>query len=153
MQWLVLIHVLSAIIGVGPTFYGHVLLRKNQSVLSLRQSMKAAKHLEYFPKIGGTIAVLSGIILILAKNYGSFLQLWLIGALIIYIYIQIVVIAFVAPVSKKLSVWLFDPSNDATTVLPAPQKHQYLTIHRGYWAASAGGVLLFAFMIMKPVGL
>ncbi|MFC0274083.1 hypothetical protein ACFFIX_22300 [Metabacillus herbersteinensis] len=33
---LVLIHVLSAIIGVGPTFFAHVLTRKKQSVEQLR---------------------------------------------------------------------------------------------------------------------
>jgi uncharacterized membrane protein len=39
MKILVLIHVLSAIIGVGPTFFAHVLLRKKQTLEELRMSL------------------------------------------------------------------------------------------------------------------
>ncbi|CCQ96296.1 conserved membrane hypothetical protein [[Clostridium] ultunense Esp] len=150
MKLLVLVHVLSAIIGVGPTFFGHVLMRNNQSVESLRQSMAVGKYLEYFPKIGGTIAVLSGLILAVFGNYGSFLQIWLIGSLILYVYIQIVVIGFVAPTNRKLASWIFDPQNIGATVLPEEIRKQYSRANRFYWAASIGGLLLFILMILKP---
>lgn len=150
MKLLVLVHVLSAIIGVGPTFFAHVLLRKNQSVESLRQSMAVGKHLEYFPKIGGLIAVLSGICLTVFGNYGSFLQIWLIGSLILYILIQIIVIGFIAPANRKLAAWIFDPQNLGATVLPEEIRKLHHRANRFYWAASVGGVLLFTLMILKP---
>lgn len=68
MEWLKLLHILSAIMGIGPTFFGHVLVRSKQSPDELRQSMKLFKWIEMFPKIGGTIAVLTGILLIVLNN-------------------------------------------------------------------------------------
>jgi hypothetical protein len=40
------------------------------------------------------------------------MKLWLIGSLAIYICIQIIVIVFGAPASKKLVQWVFNPEND-----------------------------------------
>jgi uncharacterized membrane protein SirB2 len=150
VKLLVLIHVLSAIIGVGPTFYGHVLLRKKQSLDELRHSLKQAKLLEYFPKIGGTIAILTGLILFFVGEYGSFMQLWLLGSLILYIIIQVTVIGFVAPNSAKLGQWVFDPVNQGTAELPPLQQKMLSKVGNLYNVASALGILLFIFMIIKP---
>lgn len=151
VKLLILIHVLSAIIGVGPTFYGHVLVRKGQSVMRLRNSMDYGKSLEYFPKIGGTIALLTGIILVIVGNYGSFMQLWLVGSLLVYVYIQVLVIGFIAPKQKQLGNWLFNPENVEIKQLPDTQLRLYHKVNRLYWAASTGGVLLFALMIVRPI--
>jgi uncharacterized membrane protein SirB2 len=106
MKWLILIHALAAIIGVGPTFFGHVLFRKKQSFEELKSSLAISKKLEYFPKIGGTIAVVTGFILFFIGNYGSFMQLWLMGSLVLYVLIQITAIFFVTPTANKLSEWV-----------------------------------------------
>lgn len=102
LQFLIVIHVLAAIIGIGPTFFGHVLLRKEQSVQELRHSLATVKKLEIFPKVGGSLAVITGFILYFVGDYGSFMQLWLIGTLILYILIQLIVIVMVGPKSKKI---------------------------------------------------
>jgi uncharacterized membrane protein len=72
---LVLVHVLSAIIGIGPVFFGHVLLRKGQSLNQLKSSLALSKLLEMFPKILGSLAVVTGILLAwlgdtASKRYG-----------------------------------------------------------------------------------
>ncbi|SNX70425.1 predicted integral membrane protein DUF2269 [Bacillus oleivorans] len=149
---MVLLHVLSAIIGVGPTFFSHVLLRKNQSIESLRLTAPLLKKLEFFPKIGGTIAVLSGLALFFLGEYGSFLQLWLIGSLILYIFIQIVVIGMVTPQMNKLNTWLNDPKNAAATGTLPEEPTSYLSkANQYFYVASGMGTLLFIFMILKPV--
>lgn len=151
MKFLVLIHVLSAIIGVGPTFFAHVLYRKNQSVNELRQSMKLAAVLEFFPKIGGTVAVLSGLLLIWLSDYGAFTQLWLIGSLILYVLIQIVVIALATPPAKQLAKWLVDPANRSIQEeLPEAPKKLLLRVNGLFYVASGMGTLLFILMILKP---
>ncbi|KAA0547633.1 DUF2269 family protein [Bacillus sp. BGMRC 2118] len=151
LKVLVLIHVLSAIIGVGPTFFGHVLYRKNQTAVDLRHSMKLSNLLNFFPKIGGTLAVITGIILVIVGNYGSFFStLWLIGSLVLYILIQIVVIAIIDPKAKKLSTWLFADENEAVTELPVEQRNELLSINKLTYLASTLGTLLFIFMIWKP---
>ena len=114
MSWLgllIFIHVLSAIIGVGPTFFTHVLLRKNQSVMELRTSIDVAHRLGIFPKIGGTLAVITGLILVaigdMSLDYTKFFLVALANwALILFIYIEILVIGSFAPIAKKLAGWL-----------------------------------------------
>ena len=150
MQWLVLIHVLSAIVGVGPTFFGHVLVRNNQTPEQLRHSLKLAGRLDVFPKVGGTVAVLTGILLIALNDYGAFTQLWLVGSLVLYVLIQIVVIGFVAPSQKRLAQWVFDEANLHAAELPGEQRDVLARANSLLYVASAMGLALFVFMILKP---
>lgn len=112
----------------------------------LRSSM-----LDFFPKIGGTIAVLSGLSLIWLGEYGSFMQLWLIGSLILYVIIEIIVIGIVGPNSKKLMNWLIEPGNQNAATLPDEVKGYFSKARNYLWLATALGLVLFIFMIMKPV--
>lgn len=150
MKWLVLIHVLSAIIGIGPTFFGHVLVRSDQTLEQLRHSMKLARKLDYFPKIGGTIAVITGILLISLNNYGSVMQIWLLGSLILYVLIQIVVIGFVAPAQKRVAQWVFAATNLSKAEVPQEQRANLSRANAMLYAASVMGLVLFIFMIIKP---
>jgi len=150
MKWLVLIHVLSAIIGVGPTFFGHVLVRNNQTLEQLRHSMKLASKLDFFPKIGGSIAVISGILLISLNNYGSVTQIWLLGSLVLYVLVQIVVIGFVAPAQKRVAHWVFNDANLSKIELPQEQRVNLSRANAMLYAASVMGLVLFVFMIIKP---
>ncbi|MBB6674100.1 DUF2269 family protein [Cohnella nanjingensis] len=151
MKWLVLVHILSAILGVGPVFFSHVLLGPRQSANELRHSIRLFKTLELFPKIGGSLAVLTGLALVFIGDYGRFMQLWIFGSLVLYILIQIIVIGFVAPAAKQLSTWLNDPSNRKADALPPEQQAFWMRANKLFWMASTLGTLLFAFMIMKPV--
>lgn len=150
MEWLVFIHVLSAIIGIGPTFFGHVLMRNNQSLEQLRHSLKLSGRLDLFPKVGGTIAVISGILLISLNDYGSFTQLWLVGSIVLYVLIQVVVIGFLAPTQKSLARWVFDPENATQAVLPPEQKATLARANSMLFSATLLGLVLFSFMILKP---
>lgn len=150
MKWLILVHVLSSIIGIGPTFTFHLLLHNRQSVQELKHSLKIAKILELFPKILGSIAVLTGLILVSLKDYGSFTQLWIVGSLILYIFIQMIVIGFISPSTKKLWMWVNDSSTPDTQDLPEPQQDLLNRVHYLTFLVSAIGILLFVFMIMKP---
>lgn len=150
MKWLVLVHVLSAILGVGPVFFSHVLLKSRQSINELRHSMRLFNILEIFPKVGGSIAVLSGLVLIWIGKYGSFMQLWLFGSLVLYIVIQIIIIGFVSPAAQKVNTWLHDPANREASSLPAEQQILFAKAQNLFWVTSVLGTLLFIFMIMKP---
>jgi uncharacterized membrane protein len=151
MKFLVLLHVLSAIIGVGPTFFAHVLVRKNQTAEQLRHSLKMAGQLEKFPKIGGTIAVVTGLILFFMGEYGAFTQVWLLGSLILYVLIQIIVIGFVTPQSNKLKEWLDSPDNTSVTgELPQEARGWLNRMNSYFYFASVLGATLFIFMILKP---
>lgn len=150
MKILVLIHVLSAVIGVGPTYFGLSLLNAGNTPKDLQGILKMGKRLEMFPKIGGTLAVLSGLALILLANYGPFTQLWLLGSLVLYILIQAIVIGFVAPKANRLANWVFDPQNAIASTLPDEQQGLLKNIRLGHVLAAALGTVLFALMVLKP---
>lgn len=150
LQFLVLIHVLSAVMGVGPTFFGHVMIRRSQTVSEYRGALRLIDLMEYFPKVGGTLAVLTGLALIWIGNYGSFLQLWLVGTLIVYIVLQLIVIMMIMPLSKKLRAWLADSSQQEVNRFPAEQQKIVNLISTRYYIASGLGILIFILMIVKP---
>jgi len=150
MKILILVHVLAAVIGVGPTYFLHVLFRKNQDVGELRYAILLGKKLELFPKVGGTLAVVSGLLLFFTGNYGPFSQLWLLGSLVLYILIQVVMIGMVTPKMGELSRWLFNPENAVATVLPEEQKIVYENVQRLLYTATSMGTILFILMILKP---
>jgi uncharacterized membrane protein len=145
-----LVHVLSAIIGIGPTFAFLVVLRKNQSFQELRSSLKMGNILELFPKILGSLAVVTGLVLFFVGDYGQFTQLWLIGSLILYVIIQVIVIAFVPPSVKSLTKWVAEPANHTLQVLPSEQTKLLSKALNFTNLACLLGIVLFAFMIMKP---
>jgi hypothetical protein len=150
MKWLVLVHVLVAVVGIGPTFFGNILLRKHQTISDLRHNVLLQHKLDYFPKICGTLAVITGILLVLFGNYGSILQVWLLGSLIIYLAIQVIVIGFISPALYDLQRWLLHPENRASTQLPVPQSTVLHKISNLYLLTSFLGFLIFILMISKP---
>ena len=106
--------------------------------------------MEWFPKIGGTIAVLSGLGLAISGDYGTFGRIWMYGTLAIYVLIQITMIAAFAPNLRKLRVWLADPGNQHVTAFP-PEQQQWVNRASGWlYVASGLGILIFIFMIVKP---
>lgn len=152
MEYLILLHILSAVIGVGPTFFAHVLVRRNQTPAQYRTSYAVSKMLEPFPKIGGSIAVLSGLALYFLGNYGSFTQLWLLGALVLYLLIQVTVVGLVTPASNQLQAWLDSAEGMAATAFPANQQGLLNKVNTLYWIASAMGVTIFILMVMGSRG-
>jgi len=151
MSALILLHVLAAVIGVGPTFFSHVLMRKNQTVGELRQSIKLSKRLELFPKIGGSLAVLSGLLLVILSDAYVFQDFWVWGSITLYVLIQIVVIGVVAPRSKKVADWLASSDLAYDAALPAEQESWLRQANGLLYIATFMGVLLFVFMFMKPL--
>ncbi|MCG1020288.1 DUF2269 family protein [Sutcliffiella horikoshii] len=150
MKWLVLIHVLVAIIGIGPTFFGTILLRKHQTISDLRHNVLLQHKLDYFPKIGGTLAVITGILLVLFGSYGSILQVWLFGSLVLYLGIQVIVIGFISPALSDLQRWLLHPDNRASTQLPPTQTSALHKVSNLYWLTILLGCIIFILMIIKP---
>ncbi|NBI30273.1 DUF2269 family protein [Chengkuizengella marina] len=151
MSFLILIHVLSAVIGVGPIFFIHILLRKEQSVQELRFSMKIAKKLLLFPKIGGLTAVLTGLLIILLNDYGTFFQLWLVGSLVLYLIAQVILLGFIAPRQKKIASWLFDPNNNNEIKLPFEIILMRSQVNLLFYISTTLILFIFVLMILKPL--
>ncbi|WP_276356360.1 DUF2269 family protein [Cohnella caldifontis] len=146
---LVFIHVVSAIVGVGPTFFSHVLMRKGQTYGQLRGSLGTAKMLEKFPKIGGSLAVLTGLLLAWLGDYG-FQDFWIYASIADYVIIQIVVIGFMAPAAAKLGQKVFGSADPADQPVSPEIAAGTAKINNINWIATVFGVLLFVLMFFKP---
>ncbi|WP_135555297.1 DUF2269 family protein [Paenibacillus cymbidii] len=145
MGWLVTIHVLSAVLGIGPTYFGHILLRKNQSREQLLDSLALFGRLNYFPKIGGTLAVVSGILLVALSDW-QFSELWILASLGLYVVIQIMVVGVLGRMMNRLAQSLSAVSN----VVQADSLTLLSQANRVYYTVSALGLVLILLMVVKP---
>lgn len=151
MEWLVWIHVVSAFLGIGPTYFGHLLLRRKQQREQLLQAMEMFNLLNYFPKIGGTIAVLSGVALVALSGW-KFSDLWILLSLVLYVLIQVVAVGMLGPVMGKLNQALIAEGEKAGDPnLIANRTALLVKANRLYNTASILGVILITLMIVKPM--
>ncbi|WP_217594834.1 DUF2269 family protein [Cohnella sp. GbtcB17] len=146
---LVAIHVISAVVGIGPTYFGHVLLRKGQTLGQLRDSLSLSAKLEMFPKILGSLAVLSGLLLVWLGDYG-WDQLWIIAAIVDYVLIQIVVIAFMGRAAADVAAKA--QADKGPTERPASAELQagVAKVNAINYVATVLGIVLFLLMFFKP---
>jgi uncharacterized membrane protein len=152
MKWLVMIHVLSSIIGIGPTFFGHILFMKKQQGGQLRQSLALFQMLNYFPKIGGSTAVVSGIVLVVLADW-KFSDLWIWISLLLYVLIQVIAVGMLGPVMSQLTQALNSEDerpadlNTSTNTI----RNLLTKANRLYNSASFLGIVLIILMIVKPM--
>jgi uncharacterized membrane protein len=151
MAFLAVVHVLAAVIGVGPTYFFPVLFRASTAPAELRGALAIAQRLARYPQIGGPIAVLSGIALVLSIDRHLFSQMWVYGSMSLFIAIQAVIMAVAVPATKKVAAWAFHPANANATALSAEAEATYRRLRTAHLVASALGTALFALMILKPV--
>lgn len=150
MTFLVLIHAMAAVLGVGPTFFIHAVFRKRQNVGQLRNSLAFAGMMELFPKIGGTLAVLTGIVLVILSDW-KFSHLWITGSLVLYVLIQIVAVGMAAPLVKRLAQWMKETKLEDGQELPAEQSGLVVRANGLYWLTTIMGASLFILMFWKPM--
>jgi Predicted integral membrane protein (DUF2269). len=143
MQWLVAVHVVSAFLGIGPTYFGHFLFRKNQQPEQLRQAIGYFQALNYFPKIGGSIAVLSGIGLVAWTGW-RFSDLWIAASIVLYVVIQAVAIGILGPRVGRLAKALHEGDEFKVPAL-VKEANQLFNV------VSALGIVLILLMIVKPM--
>jgi uncharacterized membrane protein len=149
LNLLVFLHVVSAVVGVGPTFFSHVLMRRGQTYGQLRSSLGLAKTLEKFPKIGGSLAVLTGLLLAWLGDYG-FRDFWIYASIADYVLIQIVVIGFMSPAAAKLGRQVFSSAEPADQPVSPDIAAGTARINNISWIATVLGALLFVLMFFKP---
>ncbi|WP_205127076.1 DUF2269 family protein [Paenibacillus ginsengarvi] len=151
MKWIVLVHVISAIVGLGPTYAFPMLLRSGSSIREMERSLRQVSALELFPKLFGTIAVLSGLVLFFLGSYGSFLQVWIVGTLVLYVIVELVIILRLNPAAKKLHSRLADSLTPDETAAASPEVSAlYDQVCRSHIWATVLGTIIFILMILKP---
>lgn len=151
MEWLVFLHVVAAVVGLGPAYAFPLILKKEKSVFEVKRMVDLVARLEVLPKVFGGITLISGLILVWLGNYGTFFTLWIGVALILFILAEVVIIGFLTPAAKKLSATLSKLCEQGTSETDQHSLH-LLTKVRNYHITSCLIVLvIIAFMVIKPV--
>jgi uncharacterized membrane protein SirB2 len=150
MKWLILLHVVSAILGIGPTLAFPMLLRAEPSVREMGRALEQVTRLEMFPKVFGTLAVVSGAVLFWLGSYGPFLQAWIAGSLLLFIAVEVLVVGFLNPAAKKLQSSL-DASNDAAEEkAPSVISAMYAKVRNLHMWATILSMVIVILMVWKP---
>lgn len=150
MVWLVIIHVLSAMLGLGPAYAFPWMLRRASTVEEMRRNLLQVAYLEVFPKVFGSLAVISGLVLFFIGPYGPFLQVWIAGSLVVYVGIEILVIGFLNPAVGKLLKFLNEPGTGTKEEPAANLTGLYSRVRNLHLWAGILSLLIFILMIAKP---
>ncbi len=151
MEWLVLLHVVSAVVGLGPAYAFPIMLKKEKSLIEVKRMADLVTRIEVLPKIFGMLTLISGLLLVWLGNYGSFFTLWISGALVLFILAEVVIIGFLTPAAKRLSDLLSNLMEQGASETNE-QSLRLLSKVRNYHLTSCVIVLLIiAFMVIKPV--
>lgn len=102
---LVLIHVLAAIIGIGPAFVLPVISHSARTSSQLRFVYHLNDKINKFPKVGGITLLVTGILLMILDHTG-FTKMWLNVSLVLFVIIEILIIGFLDPAMKSASKFL-----------------------------------------------
>jgi hypothetical protein len=98
---LVVLHVLAAIVGIGPAFVLPILGKAAKTGSQLRFVFSIIQKINKFPKTGGITLIVTGILLMVTGKTG-FTLLWLDISIVLLIVIEIIIIGFVEPTMKRL---------------------------------------------------
>lgn len=81
---IVVIHILSAIVGLGPGFVLTYIVMKAENMTELRQGYKVRKQIHIFVMLGGTLLLITGILLGIL-NPVLFTQGWYLLSFVLYL--------------------------------------------------------------------
>jgi uncharacterized membrane protein len=108
---LLVLHVLAAIVGIGPAFVLPVLGKSAKSGSQLRFVFGLIKKVNNFPKIGGITLLVTGILLMIVSKIG-FSLMWLNLSLLLFVIIEVIIIGFVEPRMKKVAQLVMSSEGD-----------------------------------------
>jgi uncharacterized membrane protein len=108
---LLVLHVLAAIVGIGPAFVLPVLGKSAKSGSQLRFVFGLIRKVNNFPKIGGITLLVTGILLMIVSKTG-FSLMWLNLSLFLFGIIEVIIIGFVEPRMKKVAQFVMSSEGD-----------------------------------------
>ena len=151
MEWLVFLHVVAAVVGLGPAYAFPLILKKEKSLFEVKRMVDLVARLEVLPKIFGGLTLLSGLLLVWLGNYGTYFTLWIGGALVLFILAEVVIIAFLTPAAKKLSAALSELREQGASETDDHSQGLLTKVRKYHIIACVIVVVIIAFMVVKPI--
>lgn len=145
-QFLVLIHVLSAILGMGPGFIMIYVVTKATNMIELKHAYFIRNRLHVFVMVGGTLLLLSGLALGVLNTI-LFSATWYITSLILFI----IALAFgplvLSPLAKPIKLLIKNTTNNEI-----PKEYKVLAKRLFFYERIENiiFIIIIILMILKP---
>jgi uncharacterized membrane protein len=145
-ELVVLVHVLSAVTGLGASFAMPFVMKSPQTTAQLRYSLSLNQKIEKPVKIGSILLLITGIVLGI-MNPALFSTGWYIASLVIYVLIQPIVAVIMPKRFKKMDTILLEHHDEKI-----PESIIKLNIElRPYNAIiHSAAVIIIVLMVLKP---
>ncbi len=144
--FLLLIHIIAAVVGLGASFAIPTVLRSPTNADQARFSLLLTKKIEVFAKIGSLTLFATGLIMGFIHSY-LFTKSWFITSLLIYLIVQVIVIGIMPKKLKAMNEIL--ESYDLEEV-PESYKSIHSTLKPYDLSLFAAAILLITLMTIKP---
>lgn len=143
---LVLVHVLAAILGIGPGFILTITLTKAETMTELRHAFRIRHRLHRFVMIGGLLLFITGFWMGIIHPY-LFREGWYIVSILLFLIVLASGPIFLAPITKPIKKMLADShSEEIPPDYFSLSKRLYLLEH----LTNALLLIIIILMVMKP---
>ncbi|WP_433944373.1 DUF2269 family protein [Paenibacillus sp. SN-8-1] len=143
---LVLIHVLAAIIGIGPAFVLPVITHSAKTSSQLRFAYHLNDKINRFPKAGGITLLVTGALLMLLDHTG-FTKMWLNISLALFVVIEILIIGFLDPAMKRAGKFIRKHKGEGIPEDYLPMAGKMIFLNRIVQVLT---VLIIILMVIRP---
>ncbi|WP_332690757.1 DUF2269 family protein [Halalkalibacter lacteus] len=142
----VLIHVISAVVGLGASFALPSIINSPQTAKDARYSLLLNAKVEVFAKVGSITLLVTGLILG-ALNTTLFTTGWYVTSILIYIGVQFIVAGVMPRTIKTMESSLTDYNDED---LPAGYTEGVLKLKLYTAIVHSAVVILIILMVVKP---
>jgi len=143
---LIVIHVMAAIVGIGPAFVTPIITGSIKTGSQLKFAYGVLGKINKFPKTGGITLLLSGVLLMIINKIG-FSLLWLNISLALFVVIEIIIIGFMEPLMKKSSNIVTSHEGED---IPAAYLKLASKINKLNWPVHIMTIIIIVLMVWKP---
>ncbi|WP_179281628.1 DUF2269 family protein [Paenibacillus sp. VTT E-133280] len=143
----VVIHVIAAIVGIGPAFVLPILTSSAKTGSQLRFVFGMMKTINRFPKTGGITLIVTGILLMIIDKMGLSV-LWINLSLLFFIVIEVIIIGFVEPRLKKLTQLVMASEGDEIPVGYNAAMNKIAPLEAAVHVLT---IVIIILMVVKPV--
>ncbi|MGP4039845.1 DUF2269 family protein [Gracilibacillus sp. D59] len=143
---LVIIHIFSAIVGIGPGFVLTTIVKSAKSLPEIRQAFALKAKVHIFVMIGGTLVLVTGF-LMGAINPSLFQQGWYLTSLILYLVALSLGPTLLKKFSAPIKELITDPSLET---VPAAYHVNVQKLLRAEYIENTLLLIIIFLMITKP---
>ncbi|MEH7494365.1 DUF2269 family protein [Neobacillus niacini] len=145
-QFIVVIHIFSAIMGMGPGFILTTVVKSGKNMTELRHSYAVRHKLHIFVMVGGTLVLITGLIMG-SMNPSLFRMGWYVISLVLFLAALAIGPLVLSPRSKPVKALLASHKGEEI-----PEEYYRLSkiLFRYEYLENAIFIVIIALMILKP---